>query len=60
MRERFFLSLKMEQVWQRDYANDGEAIHDVTDYIVNFYNSVRLHFKQGYLLPNAFKRKLAT
>ena len=23
--ERFFLSLKTERVWQRDYANHGEA-----------------------------------
>ena len=58
--ERFFLSLKMERVWQRDYANHGEAIHDVADYIVNFYNSVRLHSKLGYLSPNAFERKSTT
>ncbi|CDS47920.1 Mobile element protein [Polaromonas sp. CG9_12] len=58
--ERFFLSLKMERVWQRDYANHGEAIHDVADYIVNFYNSVRLHSKLGYLSPNAFEHKSAT
>jgi transposase InsO family protein len=32
--ERFFLNLKMERVWQRDYANHQEAIRDVTDYIV--------------------------
>jgi transposase InsO family protein len=35
--ERFFLNLKMERVWRRDYANQDEAIRDVTDYIVNFY-----------------------
>lgn len=35
--ERFFLNLKMERVWRRDYANQDEAICDVTDYIVNFY-----------------------
>ena len=58
--ERFFLSLKMERVWQRDYANHGEAIHDVADYIVNFYNSVRLHSKLGNLSPNAFEHKSAT
>jgi len=51
--ERVFLSLKMERVWQRDYANHGEAIHDVAGYIVNFYNSVRLHSKPSYLSPNA-------
>ena len=41
--ERFFLNLKIERVWQKGYANHGEAIHDVADYIVGFYNSVRLH-----------------
>ena len=58
--ERFFLSLKVERVWQRDYANHGEAIHDVADYIVNFYNSVRLPSKLGNLSPNAFEHKSAT
>ena len=57
--KRFFLSLKMERVWQRDYANHSEAIHDVADYIVNFYNSVRLHSKLGYLSTNAFEQKSA-
>ena len=58
--ERLFLNLKMERVWHRDYANYGEAIHDVADYIVNFYNSVRLHSKLGYLSPNAFEQESAT
>jgi len=51
--ERFFLNLKMERVWQTDYANHGEAIRDITDYIVNFYNSIRLHSTLGYLPSNA-------
>ena len=41
--ERFFLNLKMKRVWQRDCANHGEAMSDIADYIVGFYNSVRLH-----------------
>ena len=45
--ERFFLSLKTERVWQRDYANHTEAMTDIADYIVGFYNSVRLHSKLG-------------
>jgi putative transposase len=57
--ERFFLNLKMERVWLRDYANQQEAIGDVTDYIVTFYNSQRLHSKLGYLSPNVFERKRA-
>lgn len=39
--EGLFLSLKTERVWQRDYANRAEAITDIADYIVGFYNSVR-------------------
>ena len=41
--ERFFLNLKMERVWQREYANQMEATKDVTDYIVGFYNCQRRH-----------------
>jgi putative transposase len=57
--ERFFLNLKMERVWRQDYANHEEAMRDVTDYIVNFYNSRRLHSKLGYLPPNDYERKMA-
>jgi putative transposase len=58
--ERFFLNLKMERVWQRDYANHAEAMTDVADYIVGFYNSKRLHSKLGNLPPNAYEQQLAT
>jgi transposase InsO family protein len=57
--ERFFLSLKMERVWQRDYANHAEAIQDITDYIVNFYNATRLHSTLGYRSPNQAERHAA-
>ena len=57
--ERFFLNLKMERVWQRDYANHAEATTDIADYIVGFYNSVRLHSKLGNLPPNAFEQQSA-
>jgi transposase InsO family protein len=56
--ERFFLNLKMERVWQRDYANHQEAIRDVTDYIVGFYNRQRLHSTLGYLSPNRYERQM--
>ena len=57
--ERFFLNLKMERVWQRDYANHAEATIDVADYIVGFYNAIRLHSKLGNLAPNAFEQQQA-
>ncbi len=55
--ERFFLNLKMERVWQKDYANHAEAANDVADYIVGFYNATRLHSKLGNMSPNAFERE---
>jgi putative transposase len=58
--ERFFLNLKMERLWQRNYANHAEAVRDVADYIVGFYNSVRLHSTLGYLPPNAYELNSAT
>ena len=58
--ERFFLNLKMERVWQKDYANHAEAITDIADYIVNFYNAVRLHLTLGNLSPIAFEHQSAS
>lgn len=57
--ERFFLNLKMERVWRKDYANHGEAIKDITDYIMRFYNRTRLHSTLGYLAPNQYELKAA-
>jgi putative transposase len=45
--------------WQRNYANHGEAIRIVIDYIVGFYNSVRLHLKLGYLPPYTYEHRMA-
>ena len=56
--ERFFLNLKMERVWQRDYANHSEARIDIVNYIVGFYNSERLHSVLGNLPPSAYERKM--
>ena len=54
--ERFFLNLKMECVWQKNYANHQEAISDISQYITVFYNQVRLHSTLGYLSPNKFEQ----
>lgn len=53
--ERFFLNLKMERVWQRRYANHAEAGADITQYIVGFYNTHRLHSTLGYRSPADFE-----
>ncbi|EIM00476.1 transposase [Rhodanobacter thiooxydans LCS2] len=57
--ERFFLNLKMERVWQRNYANHAEAVNDITDYLVNFYNPIRLHSTLGYRSPNDYEKAAA-
>lgn len=57
--ERFFLNLKMERVWQREYANHAEAERDVSDYIVRFYNDRRLNSTLNYVSPNTYEH-LAT
>ena len=55
--ERFLLNLKRERMWQRQYANHDEAGRDINQYIVGFYNAVRLHPTLGYLSPAAYEAK---
>ncbi len=55
--ERFFLNMKMERVWQRDYANHMEA--SITGYIVEFYNGVGLHSTLGKVPPMIYEMELA-
>ena len=57
--ERFFLNLKMERVWQRDYANHAEAQADIADYITSFYNPVRLHSTLEYRIPSHYEQQHA-
>ena len=57
--ERFFLNLKMERVWQRDYANQMEATKDIIEYIVGFYNCLRLHSTLGNLPPMIYEKEMA-
>lgn len=57
--ERFFLNLKMERIWQQDYANHGDAIRDITEYIVGFYNTCRLHSTLNYRPPVVYEQEMA-
>lgn len=54
--ERFFLTLKMERVWQREYANQMEANKDVAEYIVGFYNCTRRHAALENLAPIVYEK----
>lgn len=57
--ERFFLNLKIERVWQREYANQMEATQDVAEYIVGFYNCTRRHSALGNLAPIVYEIQFA-
>lgn len=52
--ERFFRSLKVEQVGHHRYRTRSAARSDVLNYITMFYNSRRLHSYLGYRSPNDY------
>jgi len=53
--ERFYHSLKSEQVYYADYQTPDEARKDIVDYIEMFYNSCRAHSYLGYISPNEYE-----
>ena len=57
MTKRFFPNLKVERVWQHDYATQAKATSDIADYIIRLYNRQRLHCKLDNLPANAFEHK---
>jgi putative transposase len=57
--EKLFLNLKMERIWQRQYANHAEANADITDYIVGFYNYKQINSALGNLAPSVYERNMA-
>lgn len=54
--ERFFRSLKTENMPKKGYANAALADDSVRDYIYKYYNSVRPHSHNLGLSPNAKER----
>ncbi|KAB8041141.1 IS3 family transposase [Janthinobacterium aquaticum] len=55
----FLLNLKIERVWQRQYAGHAEAKAEITDYIVGFYNCKRLNSPLSNLPPAVYERQMA-
>jgi len=51
MMERFFRTLKSEEVYLTDYANDREAQASIRRFIEQIYNQKRLHSSLGYVPP---------
>lgn len=53
--ESFFRTLKMEEVYLKDYQNFEEAQQNIGQFIEEVYNQKRLHSSLGYLPPVEFE-----
>ena len=53
--ESFFRTLKMEEVYLKDYRNFEEAYVNIGEFIEKIYNRKRLHSSLGYLPPVEFE-----
>ncbi|MEO6940826.1 MAG: IS3 family transposase [Candidatus Kapaibacterium sp.] len=55
--ESFFKTMKVEEVYQKNYRTRDEAKQKLFDYIEIFYNRQRLHSTLGYDTPEVFEAK---
>lgn len=53
--ESFFRTLKMEEVYLKDYQDFEEAYENIAEFIEEVYNQKRLHSSLGYLPPVEFE-----
>jgi putative transposase len=53
--ESFFRTLKMEEVYLKDYQDFEEAEENIGEFIEEVYNHKRLHSSLGYLPPVEFE-----
>lgn len=53
--ESFFRTLKMEEVYLKDYQDFEEAEENIAEFIEEVYNHKRLHSSLGYLPPVEFE-----
>jgi putative transposase len=53
--ESFFRTLKMEEVYLKDYRDFEEAEQNIGEFIEEVYNRKRLHSSLGYLPPVEFE-----
>ena len=54
--ESFFSTIKLELVYENDWATRTEARAAIFEYLEVFYNGERRHSSLGYLSPVAFER----
>jgi transposase InsO family protein len=57
--ESFFRTLKMEEVYLKDYQDFEEAEQNIGEFIEEVYNRKRLHSSLGYLPPVEFEAAYA-
>jgi putative transposase len=57
--ESFFRTLKMEEVYLKDYRDFEEAEGNIGQFIEELYNQKRLHSSLGYLPPVEFEAQHA-
>ncbi len=57
--ESFFRTLKMEEVYLKDYRSFEEAQENIGEFIEEVYNQKRLHSSLGYLPPVEFETRHA-
>lgn len=53
--EIFFKIIKSELIYHKVYYTKEEARQDIFEYIETFYNTRRLHSKNGYMSPMQFE-----
>jgi putative transposase len=53
--ESFFRTLKMGEVYLKDYQTFEEAYENIGEFIEEVYNKRRLHSSHGYLPPVEFE-----
>ena len=58
--ESFFRTLKLEEVYLKDYREFEEAQESIGEFIEEVYNEKRLHSSLGYLPPVEFEASYAT
>lgn len=57
--ESFFRTLKLEEVYIKDYRTFEEAYENISQFIEEVYNKKRLHSSLGYLPPVEFEAQHA-
>jgi putative transposase len=58
--ESFFRTLKMEEVYLKDYRGFEEAEQNIGEFIEEVYNKKRLHSSLGYVPPVEFEAEYAS